>query len=1052
MLKAVKTIAKLQMPQLASIYPQKRLFNKLDIASKSKLIWLSDVAGSGKTTLVANYLSTYNKNHLWYRLDADDNDPASFFYYMALAAKNIAPRKKLLPALTSEYQMGVLTFARRFFEQLYSQLKPPCTLVFDNYERLSENSILHAILREAVEALPDEIIFFIISRQPPPACFAKLQASQRFAHIDSDALHLTKEEAYAIAQIHSKKPLKKSQLNHIYLLSQGWMAGLILLARAKTLPTKQQPEALSQTLFDYFAEEVFLGINSKSRRIIQQLAVMPFISETNANKLTGTPLASHILNKLTSEHLFTYRYELKKATYQLHPLFRAFLLKQAKENFTIEEFAEIKLKAAKLLEAEAYIEAAFDLYVAAGQFSEAARLICQQAPTLLQQGRFITLLGWISQLPQSMLEQAPWLLYWSGIGNTFPDPMKARISLEQAYFLFVKQKNDLGAILSCCGIIVTFPMLWDDFHKMDVWIDNLESFLDQSPTNAPIEIESQIINAMVLGYFYRRIGDPQLQVWAGRSQAMLPDAPDPFIRVMLLQHCLCIHIWKGELGKASLMLEQMRPVLTGKASNPFSAIWFHTNQSCYYWNNAETDKSIKSAETALKISNDSGVHVMDALAHYHAGIANVADGRVDAARRNLKNLQPLILPGQIMNEASCHQLAGTIAWHDGELNKAHEMITQAAELTEKAGLNFAHALQLIGLAIIQFERGGAKQAVNTLKKSEHIAQADKLPYLLFEIELFKTYFYLKQGDKESALKALDNGLKIGTQTSRVASSWWSPHIMNALCAEAIEAGLHVEYVHLIIRKRKLLPNSEGHTLEQWPWPVRIYTLGGLRIEIDNEALEIGNKSPAKPLELLKVLIALGGENIKATRLADILWPDAEGDNAFESFKTTLRRLRKLLQHKNVLPLKEGRLSLNQDICWTDAQALLGLSGTASKPEDIIRLYTGSFLSDEDTPWSMQLREQLRNIFLQSTLKQGQYFQNSDKWQQAINCYEKGLSVEKRAEAFYQQIIICYQKNNLPAEALHAYDRCKATLEQEFGILPSSKTLKLSREIKTEPLE
>ena len=625
--------------------------------------------------------------------------------------------------------------------------------------------------------------------------------------------------------------------------------------------------------------------------------------------------------------------------------------------------------------------------------------------------------------------------------------MASRLTLEKAYSAFKKQQDNLGAILSCCGIIDTFPMLWDDFHKMDVWIDNLELLLGMTPEKRPPEIEARVTNAMVSGYLYRRTGHRDLQMWVTRSKNILFDTPDPFVRIMLLQNCFFYHVWKGELTNAALLLEQARPALTAKSSSSFSKIWFYTNESCYYWNCAQVDKSVEASEKALQLSSETGIHIMDALAHYHAGIANATNGRLEAARSNLESLRPLIIPGQLMNEVSYYQLIATIAWHEADLSKALEAIKQAVELADQAGLNFAYAVQLVGLSIIQFEQGDAKLATSTLNKAEQIAQSDELTYLLFETQLFKAYFKLQLGQKNAALKALDIALNIGRKTDRVASCWWQPEIMSRLCALALDAGIHTDYVRLIIQKRQLLPDTAGHMLEQWPWPVRIYTLGGLHIEIDGQALAPGKKSPSKPLELLEILIALGANNIKATKLADMLWPEAEGDDALESFKTNLRRLRKLLQRDDALPLKEGRLSLNQAICWTDAQALLELSNTTENSDNIIHLYTGSFLGDQDTPWAMHLREQLRNSFLKAIQSQGKSQQSEGNWQQAIDCYEKGLAVEKFTEVFYQQLMVCYQQNNQPAEALHVFDRCKIILEHEFGISPSRKIQELANTIK-----
>src|SRR3990172_12098240 len=82
------SIAKITKPRLPDVLPRTRLFRLLDRTRKtSPVIWVSGPAGSGKTTLIANYLDAKKLSCLWYQADGGDNDIGTFFYYMSLAAK-----------------------------------------------------------------------------------------------------------------------------------------------------------------------------------------------------------------------------------------------------------------------------------------------------------------------------------------------------------------------------------------------------------------------------------------------------------------------------------------------------------------------------------------------------------------------------------------------------------------------------------------------------------------------------------------------------------------------------------------------------------------------------------------------------------------------------------------------------------------------------------------------------------------------------------------------------------------------------------------------------
>ena len=101
-------------------------------------------------------------------------------------------------------------------------------------------------------------------------------------------------------------------------------------------------------------------------------------------------------------------------------------------------------------------------------------------------------------------------------------------------------------------------------------------------------------------------------------------------------------------------------------------------------------------------------------------------------------------------------------------------------------------------------------------------------------------------------------------------------------------------VRKLIRTRGLFPASPPYRKRNWPWPFRIYSLGTFRLAIDDKVQSSSGKAPVRPLELLKVLIALGGRDVRAEHLAETLWPHVDGDYAHRSFTTTLHRLRKLL--------------------------------------------------------------------------------------------------------------------------------------------------------------
>ena len=292
---------------------------------------------------------------------------------------------------------------------------------------------------------------------------------------------------------------------------------------------------------------------------------------------------------------------------------------------------------------------------------------------------------------------------------------------------------------------------------------------------------------------------------------------------------------------------------------------------------------------------------------------------------------------------------------------------------------------------------------------------------------------------------------------------WQSDVMSMLCAKALEAGIEVEYVQKLIRKRKLNPPMPpfdkggvgGIEIERWPWPLKVYTMGRFSVNRDGEMIRFTGKTQRKPMEMLKVLITLGGRNIKEDRMRETLWPEAEDGAAHSAFTTTLSRLRKLIGNEAVT-ISEGMLSLNPNYCWVDVWALERLLSQADKTypsphrgegqgegetldNKLLRLYHGPFLCEEEAAWALPLRERLSSRFVRCLRVRGRLLEQAEKYEEAITLYQKGIEADPLAEGLYRCLMACYHATGSHAEAAAVYHRCRKTLSVMIGILPSPKT-------------
>ena len=284
-----------------------------------------------------------------------------------------------------------------------------------------------------------------------------------------------------------------------------------------------------------------------------------------------------------------------------------------------------------------------------------------------------------------------------------------------------------------------------------------------------------------------------------------------------------------------------------------------------------------------------------------------------------------------------------------------------------------------------------------------------------------------------------------------------------LCTNALETGFDVEAAQRLISANNIAPPKAASVLENWPWPLRVYSLGQFSIQIDGRPLQFLGKAPIKQLQLLKVLVAFGETDVSKEQLTQILWPDSEGDDAQRALSTTLYRLRQLVG-SSVVNQSQGKLSLSQTHCWTDKRCMDAylleasqcikqnkLAEAWSNTDKALALYRGPFYSYGSSSWELSVSERIRRKLLNHIDQLGTQLIDNHYYELAIQAYMKGIEIDELQEMFYQGAIRCYKQMGCDAEAYSIYKQCKTVLTSVLGIMPGAQTLELinSSAIQTE---
>ena len=1081
------SIAKITRPKITGVYERTRLFNLLDQRREKPVVWISGPAGSGKTTLVGSYLDSRKLPCLWYQVDEGDGDIATFFYYMGLAAKKAAPRvKRPLPLLTPEYAFGIPTFTRRFFEELCSRVPSPFVLVFDNYHEIPEQSALHDIIKIGLSSVPEGVKVIVISRTEPPAGFATLRAKNQMEVIGWDDLSLTLDESVGIAQLESGKRLSSEDASHLHKKAGGWAAGLILMAKGTGIADEPHADGAlrPEETFDFFATELLDKADEPVRDFLLRTAVLPRMRPSMAEKLTKNKNAGAILAGLNRRNYFTEKRDDSGPTYQYHPLFRQFLQSRAGESFTPAEHAGFQVLAAELLERDGSIEDAAELYQAAGDSEGLARMIVRHAPSLIGQGRYRTLDQWItSALSDARVENA-WLLFWRGECSQPTDPPRARKNFERALELFQEKKDNTGELLAWSGIVETFTYEWNDFTPLERWIRWLDGRAKKGIVYPSAAVEARVSFSMAAALMIHRPAHPRVRWWWERALTLQRDAGDVSLALQSLSVAAGYYFMLGDIAGRKSVVRDIHALARMPQASPLAQLtWKWLEAAIGIWALMTPDQALGKIMEALAYAEATGVHVWDHMLFALGVYGSLMKDDLERGREFIGNLERTLAPSRRHGYCHYHYL---IAWERllaGDFAAAKTNAETALNLAEETGYQFPVILCSLELVQALLGLGSAGGAAAHAARAHDLALRSKSVVLEYMALLAKAQVALSRGHDASGLRSLREGLRLGREQGYVNQLWWRhPPSLSRLCARALDAGIEVEYVRGLITRHRLRPDRASVPPEAWPWPVKVLTLGRFRLEAGGKPLTFSGKVQKKPLDLLKALIAFGGDEVTEGQITDALWPEAEGDAGRLSFKSALHRLRQLLGADDAVVYRDGRVGLDPRLCWVDAwafermlesspdesfrgQAALGVhrselmnekkpsairkhqSEILQRLERALQLYTGEFLSGEPEQfWMISPRERLREKFLRAVLLFGSSLEQAGNHTTAIEWYRKALDVDHLAEEFHQRLMVCYQKLGRMADAVKVYERCRKTLAAGLGVEPSKELEALYRSL------
>ncbi len=247
-------------------------------------------------------------------------------------------------------------------------------------------------------------------------------------------------------------------------------------------------------------------------------------------------------------------------------------------------------------------------------------------------------------------------------------------------------------------------------------------------------------------------------------------------------------------------------------------------------------------------------------------------------------------------------------WRRGEIVQAVRWIEPTITAADESGIVPNQVFLRLDLAPIYIDVGDFVKAQHLLDEARALHVGTYMRFCDAQFAGVEAYLLLRTGKASDALERIGEALRLSQNVGMRGAFRVLGSALPVLLNQALDNDVEVEMAREIIREFSVLPPD--NMSQRWPWPVKIRAFNGFDVWVRDAPLPSSGRAHYRVLALLKALVAFGPAPVSAERIADLIWPDSDGDAASSSLRTTLHRLRKLLGHEEAIRLHDGKLSID----------------------------------------------------------------------------------------------------------------------------------------------
>ncbi|HEX8494280.1 MAG TPA: BTAD domain-containing putative transcriptional regulator [Pyrinomonadaceae bacterium] len=1047
-------------------------------------------AGSGKTTLVADFVRTHARSFVWYQLDHTDADPFVFLGYVAHGLRQSVPGfgdvtfsylQQAADELARQPERAVDVLLNEVLETIEQQL----ILILDDYHHLGAETPVHAIVDRLLAYLPDVLHVIIISRDMPPLSLARLRSHSSLAIIDRNELLFTDEETQELFRRVFDLELTPEQLTEYRERTHGWITALQLVRQvaqrqALTSAKHQESDApdlveiLRQSerdIFDYFAEEVFADETKDVQHLLSHISLLDRVEAGICTRLYPEANCRKVLPALVRRNVFiTVASDERGEEYRLHPLFQGFLRRRFRSEAGKSGVAAEHRRFAEDYLEHGALEQALRHLLAAEDFEHAARIISEQGQTWIETGALGSLVTFAEALPRAVLEAHPRALaYRAEVARLRGEYETAAASFRRAANLLHEQGDREGEA-EALHSLATIARRRGDCESAFTYLDRACELTDES---SPVRIKCGNTRGLCLtatGEWTAAEREFRTALQSAEEQA-----DERYTR--LIAHNLGLPAMiRGDFGEALRWLRHMlREAKPGQPPMPQEATGHLNIARCYLYRGdlGECERHLDQALERCQLFN-----LIASRAETFETYGNLYRERLDAAHATEfyeRAARAYDEAGIDLARSELLEEQAILKLQLGDLGGARSLLDRLVHLREESSNE-------MGLYTATLSRGRVR-----LAQGEHEAARDEL---LPALEYFRThglYYYEAQagialagcdyarGEEAEMLEHLRRTLDLA---ARYDYDYWlrrevASHPQMFSSAEAAE--LLPPDVRDELRLKETPPAETGEQPQAQPvvlvstQPVTDLTINMLGpVEIFRD--------PARPLgadawttkrarDILCFIASRRHRRASKDTIIDTFWGEADFEAVEKNFHPTVSHIRKALNSnqplkQNFLLYRDGDYQFNPDFSYRiDIEEFerLVTEGEAARRagqqerclklyEEAIALYRGEFMQGSYDEWVEEQRSYYSEQYLRMLEALASAAQKTEEWLRSLQLAQEILRNDPFREDIHCMMMRAHAGQGNRVAVKEQYENLRRLLRKELGVEPAAETQKMYREL------